>query len=934
MRMFRINSRGMALLLLLSLLALSFGCAPPAVNPGNESSTKAEAEVADGGTDKLGERCNHLCDCSQGQACVQGKCASPAPGLTPLYCCTQPGCVPGAKCSHPDNRQDTCKGKPQCITSADCGQPSCKNNGNDCEEQIPDCIGGKCTNLPKPVKDALCDANQGVCTPRAPSCKVHCDCAQGQFCNKGKCQASTTPVYCCSKLGCPAKASCYEKEGGIGTCKGDKKCSKNTDCGPTRCSQKGTQCTELQASCQSDGSCKSTSRTLAGRCSPNGTCVSTQKCHTHCDCPQGVVCLQGQCVPVSSRLTLCCDKAGCPKGKACYKKDGTPDVCGEVKACKSDSDCGTKTCRDEGAGGCSEEIPFCDKSSGRCSFRKQSRTRSTCNNTTGTCTPILPPGCKAHCDCPQGLACLQGKCGKLSSGKPLYCCDKSGCPKGTACFDKVGNQKTCGGTTAQCSKDSDCGNKTCRNTGSSCMEKKPKCNTATKTCVTATEKKVANSSCQPLTGVCKAKPCVGHCDCKQGFFCWQGVCQRTSYAYYCCDNPGCPALAVCVSRSGSQDFCPIACKSACDCPSGQDCVTGKCKQGSSPVYCCDNSQQCPVGASCKSKTNVKGTCPAKLRPCKTVCDCVQGEACTNGTCQKTSNPVYCCEKAGCVAGKGCVSKANLSGICPKSCKAHCDCDQGAACVKGLCQRSPLFGNTYCCTKPGCPLGQFCRQPNGQYGRCPQKSCQSPCDCQQGEDCRNGTCLATQPPVYCCGKSGCLSGATCKDKNNKWGKCTTQASCQSPCDCNQGQDCYQGQCVGVFPSVYCCDNIGCPVGQACYTKSNQASTCKGAPCKTSCDCPVQGQSCVRGRCTYLLGSARVYCCDKPFCPAGNKCQDKAGNFKTCSQQKCKTPCDCNQGEDCRNNQCVLVTPAVYCCGKIGCPRRSSCVTKQGIPSQCN
>ena len=462
----------------------------------------------------------------------------------------------------------------------------------------------------------------------------------------------------------------------------------------------------------------------------------------------------------------------------------------------------------------------------------------------------------------------------------------------------------------------------------------PKCDTATRTC-TKSSQTTQNAECKNLACVPKQATCrTSHCDCPQGQVCYNGKCIATTYPYYCCENKGCPAGNRCVSRTGTPEYCPVLCKGPCDCPEGQGCVNGKCAQASTPVFCCDKPQACPAGVTCYDKNNKAGTCPTAPRPCKTNCDCVQGESCTNGTCQKGAKPAYCCEKTGCPVGQGCSSKAGLSGICPKACIYHCDCDQNTACVNGLCRKDLPVGNVYCCEKPGCPLGQFCYQKNGQYNRCPRKQCTTACDCSQGEDCRNGTCVGVQPPVYCCDKANCPSGTACKDKAGKWSTCkAAPPACKSPCDCRQGQDCYQGQCVGVFPAVYCCDNVGCPTGQTCYDKNNKAGTCKGITCKNACDCPVQGQSCVRGTCVYLQGTSRVYCCDKQYCPAGHKCEDKQGTLKTCSVQSCKTPCDCKQGEDCRNGSCILVSPAVYCCSKVGCPQRASCYRTDGTQAQC-
>jgi hypothetical protein len=110
-------------------------------------------------------------------------------------------------------------------------------------------------------------------------------------------------------------------------------------------------------------------------------------------------------------------------------------------------------------------------------------------------------------------------------------------------------------------------------------------------------------------------------------------------------------------------------------------------------------------------------------------------------------------------------------------------------------------------------------------------------------------------------------------------------------------------------------------------------CPITTCKTACDCPIQGQSCIHGRCVYLTESARIYCCNKPYCPAGQPCEDDQGNLKLCSSTKCNSPCDCSLGEDCRNGICVSVSPPVLCCTSSYCPTRQPCIKPDNTRSQC-
>jgi hypothetical protein len=52
-----------------------------------------------------------------------------------------------------------------------------------------------------------------------------------------------------------------------------------------------------------------------------------------------------------------------------------------------------------------------------------------------------------------------------------------------------------------------------------------------------------------------------------------------------------------------------------------------------------------------------------------------------------------------------------------SCETHCDCPQGQVCVpaSGLCVQTPV--TIFCCDKEGCPDGAGCVRPNGSFSEC-------------------------------------------------------------------------------------------------------------------------------------------------------------------------------------------------------------------------
>ncbi|MCK6512270.1 hypothetical protein L6R29_20260 [Myxococcota bacterium] len=707
----------------------------------------------------------------------------------------------------------------------------------------------------------------------------------------------------------------------------------------------------------------------------DGVAGEPRACTHPCDCKQGEGCEGGVCNQVAVAV-YCCDKAGCVVGEACRSPRTGSGICGEAgRVCKSVCDC---------AVGLSCEGGQCSKLGQKvvCCSRPEECKQGACQRSDGSLGVCgEKPACQKTCDCPQGEACVQGRC--VGGESPVYCCSKAGCPAGAACKTPDDSDGKCAPAPA-CIKDRDCGISGCEQGPQGCAEVLARCVDA-KCDVQRTPKKggcdkdagkcVEGPACQKdqdcptrpcqqigklceksdgrcIGGVCVTKTtqdvglcglgtglcappqsCATLCDCPQGQYCVEGKCFKSSFPGYCCENPGCPGGATCYTSASAAGKCPLLCVSPCDCPEGYDCSNGKCFRGPAPMYCCDNAQGCPPTATCKDKTGSVAICPQRPRPCRSACDCVQGEACTGGQCKTSAQPAFCCDKEGCPQGQGCENKTMQSGFCPAPCNTLCDCPQGATCINGLCNQDPGLGGAYCCSNAGCPLDQFCYQANGQVGQCAARRCQSPCDCAQGEDCRSGICLTTSPPVYCCGQSGCPQGERCRNASNQWATCTPQSTCASPCDCPQGDDCYRGQCIGTFPAVYCCDKVGCPQGQACFNAQNQAALCPTASCQSACDCPNQGQSCVRGRCTIVTSGSRIYCCDKPFCPPGNRCEDAQGQLAYCSQQSCLNACDCNQGEDCQNGVCVYVQPPVLCCSKPFCQPNAPCVRPDGTQSAC-
>lgn len=165
------------------------------------------------------------------------------------------------------------------------------------DEDVPPFKGGGPIGTPKDKKDAaakdasLVDASQAEAGVDAAlvdaalvdttveggsgtSCKVDCDCPQGEACfaATGTCTKELQPYYCCNRPGCVATNLCTDYNGDPGVC--------------------GTA----------------------------GFCLN------QCDCPQGLTCAASLCV-ISATKSYCCTKTGCPSGQPCLNADNSTGTC-------------------------------------------------------------------------------------------------------------------------------------------------------------------------------------------------------------------------------------------------------------------------------------------------------------------------------------------------------------------------------------------------------------------------------------------------------------------------------------------------------------------------------------------------------------------------------------------------------------------------------
>ena len=173
-------------------------------------------------------RCETHCDCNQGLMCIQGQCIA---GIIPVFCCENPGCPEGERCTHADGSEGICEEEPECREPADCldhfwnircvGHWACVRG--QCEEVCDDegCGDGFCDREGgESPQSCFLDCRQG--------CETHCDCDQGLMCVEGQCLAGFVPVFCCENPGCPAGERCLHADGSDGVCRDDS-CDDGTE---------------------------------------------------------------------------------------------------------------------------------------------------------------------------------------------------------------------------------------------------------------------------------------------------------------------------------------------------------------------------------------------------------------------------------------------------------------------------------------------------------------------------------------------------------------------------------------------------------------------------------------------------------------------------------------------------------------------------------
>lgn len=269
--------------------------------------------------------------------------------------------------------------------------------------------------------------------------------------------------------------------------------------------------------------------------------------------------------------------------------------------------------------------------------------------------------------------------------------------------------------------------------------------------------------------------------------------------------------ANCVDTSVNASHCG-ACNNAC--PSGQDCVSGRC-QGMT-MTC--TSPQISCGGSCidpRTNTTHCGACGNS---------CSSGQTCSNGTCTGGSMMTTARTGQACNTEADCGMTALSRGVCQTGnsgwpggycqylCERDADCGSGGRCAliepvtSGGMTRNIGFCYTGCNTPgatTGCRAGYVCLSApeggvcapacNADPGACGANACQA----------STGLCLSCTSAADCNGGGACNMG-TCS--------CTRSTT---TCGANR-------QCIVATGQCGCMNNQGCPAGWTCTASTGQCN----------------------------------------------------------------------------------------------------------------
>ena len=555
----------------------------------------------------------------------------------------------------------------------------------------------------------------------------------------------------------------------------------------------------------------------------------------------------------------------------------------------------------DAAGGCSTENSACQLSgkNGLC----RSKTCVVCADITddATCKASYGAGslciagacidatCRNTSECSNGQLCTNNKC--------ATCTTDVSCGSGKLCIAGACQA-------ANCRADGDC------QTGQLC--KANQC--------TACAGPADDSACAARYGsaaICNAGVCKDGC--RSQATCAGGqICNASNVCAACTSGDN----ALCVQRYGATSVCSAGACSQGTCATDAACGGGTVCENGMCATCGGNTGD----ARCQARYGnnnlcISGSCV--VANCRADSECSNGQLCVSNVCSACTD-VDDDSKCAAVLGAGNICKA---GKCQTGCRTNSACSNGQLCQNLVCAACASTDADDAACSARYTAGDICKA-----GTC-QAGCRTDASCSNGQLCKSLSCAActdVTDDAACATKYGdgnvCLSGA-CK------------AGCRTAQGC-LGND--TGKLCSAQNACTACteDNTGDAACTAAYNATSvcSAGVCVPGDCRTSSDCIGQnnGQVCTNNKCTacasnsvcqgdavygaaticnVAAGAKQGQCvsasCGQPSAscsanPTVNYCCAANGGGNSCVTGNCCKTADCQFGQICTNNQCVLCT----------------------------